>query len=649
MNKSNSLACSIGSFSAVFLWLLLLSPLAYSAEITTLEDRGVIALNQGELSFYKDSTGNLTQQQIVLINTQGKFKQLDNNLSMGYVADTFWLYFSLEKQASQPSNWWLELMPAYLDDIQLFHVDANQKIDHRRAGDFLPQSAKEEKYRGTIFKLELSEGLHQFYIRIKTTSTVVASVKLWQQGVFNERSRHGYFAFGVYFSAILMVSIFNLINYLVSRRKIFIAYTLYLLINALQWFGVNGFIGEFFLPQQPLLANLVLGFSMSVGVGLAFIFFAMLFELKKYHRFIYRLVVIAVILSVVTTISAPLGYHQLFAPWLLLFSIFFLLFMPWPLARLWRSGMIWDRLLVLAFVIFAILVSLNMLSILGLLSWSESSIYVGMSGNIFHILLLHFALMLHYKKLEQEHSIAIEKAIVSEQQAKLEKDNKEQLSQLLTMISHEIRTPIAVIDGANESLKIIDNNKNVTVADQQNRINRYDRIQKAVMRMKMMMDMAMTQNHEKGLPYTPELLDFSSLTNEVIAISGVEAEKRINFDDEKQGFIVEADHNLLRIALLNLLDNALKYSPKNSDISITINQVGKDIVWTIEDQGEGIAAGMEQEIFKKFTRVNQQSSQSGMGLGLFLVAHIIKQHKGRIEVKNSQSGGAIFSLWLPKK
>ena len=103
-----------------------------------------------------------------------------------------------------------------------------------------------------------------------------------------------------------------------------------------------------------------------------------------------------------------------------------------------------------------LLLSINILSVLALLPFSNETIYAGMLSNIFHILILHFGLMIHYRKIQQEYDHTLEQSRITLQQIELEKKYNEEQKQLLAMLTHEIRTPIAVIDAAIESLQILD-------------------------------------------------------------------------------------------------------------------------------------------------------------------------------------------------
>ena len=221
--------------------------------------------SETEISFLRDPSKQMTFDQVRSARAAGQFKTLTGNLGLGYTPDVVWLHLPVTLTSVYSTATWLEIMPPYLDDIRLFHVRPGGELDVRRSGDHLPQSLKEEDYRGSVFKLDMPPGRNEIYLRIQTSSTMAAIVTLWEPAAFAHHLRSSYFAFGIYFSLILTVLLFNAANWIVSRRAIFLVYVGYLSLNALQWLAINGFIAEFVFPEQPMQANLTLGMSLSLS------------------------------------------------------------------------------------------------------------------------------------------------------------------------------------------------------------------------------------------------------------------------------------------------------------------------------------------------------------------------------------------------
>jgi signal transduction histidine kinase len=608
-----------------------------------------ITFDQGQITVLRDKSKQLTLEQARAAHAQGQFKPLAGNLGLGYIPDAVWLRLSIAQES--PAARWLEVVPPYLDDIRLFRIRPNGQIDERRSGDRLPQSAKEEPYRGHLFKLDFEPGEHALFIRLQTTSTMTAIFKLWQPRAFEQHLRSSYFGFGLYFSLILAVLLFNAANWLVSRRGIFLVYVGYLVINTVQWHTTNGFTAEFLLPERPDLVNLALGLLISLGAAMAWLFFMMILELKRYNPFLYRFSQFGIVVSLATFVATVVGYYQLFMMILLLTGIVSLVTVPWPMWRLWKTGEIWARLLALAYFLYASLILTNILGNLAILPYSEWSFRAGMASNIAHILFLHFAILLHYRRVENDHAEALIKSELVERQLVLEQAYRGEQDKLLRMMSHEIRTPIALIDSARQVLEVLDADRHGPPEPE--RQQRYGTIQRAVSRLGALMDMALTR--EKDIPEVWQLvkvtLDPRALTGSVIGMLEPTVAPRIHVLADADLPALSGDERLLRIALLNLLENAGKYAPGESPINVTLKPCNKEGVtgvgWHIEDSGPGVPPGMEERIFEKYTRLGESSGTAGLGLGLYLVRHIVEHHGGSVRAESGRSMGAGFIVWLP--
>ena len=110
---------------------------------------------------------------------------------------------------------------------------------------------------------------------------------------------------------------------------------------------------------------------------------------------------------------------------------------------------------------------------------------------------------------------------------------------------------------------------------------------------------------------------------------------------------VRGDERLLGSAVLNLLDNAVKYSPRASAIQVRALLVGQEAGIQVRDAGMGIADQDQERIFDKSVRLHPEAGISGLGLGLSLASRIAHLHGGRIDVASRLGQGSTFTLWLP--
>lgn len=112
---------------------------------------------------------------------------------------------------------------------------------------------------------------------------------------------------------------------------------------------------------------------------------------------------------------------------------------------------------------------------------------------------------------------------------------------------------------------------------------------------------------------------------------------------------IKGDTLLMELAINNLIENAVKYSPRQSTITIGLQQNNQEAALTISDEGQGIADEQKQKVFDKFYRDENENTRKtkGTGLGLYLTLHIVKDHKGSIKITDNTPTGSNFIVTLP--
>ncbi len=111
--------------------------------------------------------------------------------------------------------------------------------------------------------------------------------------------------------------------------------------------------------------------------------------------------------------------------------------------------------------------------------------------------------------------------------------------------------------------------------------------------------------------------------------------------------LVQGDAVMLERVLVNLLDNAIKYTPPGTPLGITARVAGDALEVAVWDEGPGLPTGQERIIFDRFTRGQRESAIAGVGLGLAICQAIVDAHGGRIRAENRPAGGARFVFTLP--
>jgi signal transduction histidine kinase len=138
----------------------------------------------------------------------------------------------------------------------------------------------------------------------------------------------------------------------------------------------------------------------------------------------------------------------------------------------------------------------------------------------------------------------------------------------------------------------------------------------------------------------------------VIESASVHLPEGISLDLEANGApSIECDENKLRQVLVNLVDNAVKYSPEGGRVTIRFDHNGTGYVIEVADQGLGIPVAEQDRIFEKFYRLDPQQTKGvgGSGLGLYICRELVERMDGRLTVESQVGSGSRFRVELPAR
>ena len=229
--------------------------------------------------------------------------------------------------------------------------------------------------------------------------------------------------------------------------------------------------------------------------------------------------------------------------------------------------------------------------------------------------------------------------------SQLKMETEQLRNSLLSAISHDLRTPLAAIVGASSSL-VRNEDKLDDHARHELSLAIYDEATRMAGLANNLLDMARLEAGAVVLNRQWQPLE------EVVggALAGLTARMVNHPVTVKLPHdlpLVEIDSLLIERVFANLLENAVKYTPPGTPVEISAATGSNELVVTVSDQGRGIPAGEEKQIFEKFYRVTSEGNQGGAGLGLSICRSIVEAHGGRIWADNLPSGGAAFHFALP--
>jgi signal transduction histidine kinase/DNA-binding response OmpR family regulator len=272
-------------------------------------------------------------------------------------------------------------------------------------------------------------------------------------------------------------------------------------------------------------------------------------------------------------------------------------------------------------------------------------------------LIIHFLIKFRLNRVENKNiqlqRIVDEKTLkLKEQLIQLENVNSDLKemdrikSEFFSNISHEFRTPLSLILNPIETLISDEKNaKKVNILNvmRKNAERVLDQINKIL---------NVSKSSETDFFLTYSLLDLSDLIHFVSSmLSSLAESKKIKVDMDLEPILIALDEERMKDVLINLISNAINYSPQGSRILIKLKRTSSvnAITLSIEDNGYGISENDLKHIFDRYFSIKKTDKykHSGLGLGLYITKRIIEKHKGRIDVKSKANSGTIFTIELP--
>lgn len=264
---------------------------------------------------------------------------------------------------------------------------------------------------------------------------------------------------------------------------------------------------------------------------------------------------------------------------------------------------------------------------------SDNSLFIGIAVSLVASVFVWYFTFYRERKLYWEKQVEVQSA----------KD------ELLSLASHQLRTPATIVK---QYLGILLQNYAGEITPQQMKIiqTAYDSNEHQLEIANRFLSAARIGSGQITL--SKEELSLPDLVEKVVLeqkkIAGKRRQK-IVFKKPKRELIIEGDSKYLPMVFENLINNAIKYSKRQSTIDVKLQRVGPNAVFSVKDQGIGIASDELPDIFDKFTRASnaQQRQEIGTGVGLYLAKHVTDLHNGSISASSTIGKGTEFTVNLP--
>jgi signal transduction histidine kinase len=218
---------------------------------------------------------------------------------------------------------------------------------------------------------------------------------------------------------------------------------------------------------------------------------------------------------------------------------------------------------------------------------------------------------------------------------------QQQQQNFMMAVTHELKTPIAVAKLNLETLQrynLDEDKRKKMISSALQETNRLNTLATNIL--------VSSQLEGGNYNLSKEEIDFSALTKNIVEDYQNRFPEKKWQQNIETDCVVKGDTLLLQMLINNLIENAIKYSPKNALIDIELKKDNKNVLLKVKDEGVGIPDQEKKKIFEKFYRVGSESTRiaQGTGLGLYLCKKIAKDHSAQIIVTDNSPAGTIFTI-----
>lgn len=608
-----------------------------------------------ERAYFEDPGGNLTLAQAQ--SASQIWTPFNEILTKGYTSSAIWFKFRIDPDSrlnamparspvarlATDDKLILRIRPAVLDQITLFDP-LEPSTTPRISGDHSPWSSDE--YQSLNYNFVIPRGIEPrtVWLRLKTTSISLFVSDALSVSELQASDRRLEFAYGTLLAVFMLFLAWGLMHWTIGKDRVVGAYVLKQLVSLGLAFATAGYLRAFTSDWlQPGWIDQTTNFFVLAYAAAAVWFDYQILRDYQAPRWGMRLLQLALLLFPFSVTLLWLGYVQIALRLNsgIYFSIPFLsLFLalkskPFAADFGMQAPVISKKVMVILFGSFVITFSIPVLVMTGVIQTANFLMYTAYLHGLITGVVMLVVLQVRARRMEARRMQALGDLALANLQAQQERLQRLEQSQFLSMLTHELKTPLSVIRlvlGCKKPTPVLVTHAESAVHDMNNVIERCLQAGQLADGELRVQNTFVNLRDELGLLMrncpTPERLHLTMHTDVAL----------------------QTDTKLLHIVLANLQDNALKYSPADSTIDILIaldaRQTGAGVTISLQNT-VGVAGWPDPgKVFQKYYRSPRAHHQTGSGLGLYLV-HSMAQMLGG-ELSYAPDDQFIrFRLWLP--
>lgn len=646
------------------LWVigLILNVCCLSAQTLTLSGDGRVVAGS-QISYIRDTSKAYTITNIASAPMQAV--DPESLANFGFDREPYWFRVEVSN-ASSISIWLMEINFSPLDKVEFFIQNESGEWVHKVSGDTFPIEIRDEMHRHPVFEFTLPPGAQRtVYLRVETTSSVQVPIVFWTKDEFSQSSSHLQWLNGLFYGAMLLMTLYQLFLFLSVRDQItlFYVFTLIAMTNTMSFFQGYNFL--YLHPSNPVLNDYFAILSGPFFIVCSTFLTRTFLDLARFSRILDRLLlanmlmdIVAMLMMLVFFRAISYKYHHIF---ILSHCILACISAAYCLVKQYKPA----RYYLMAWIAPFLGAATFTLSNLGVMSGELSMNYASvMIGCVLQTIFISFALGDRWATLEKENRLAKELELKrnQEENERLEKEvrlrtneiqqQNQQLEEvnnvkdkLFSVVSHDIKGPLSSL---HLTLSLA---KSGAISEEEFRqiATELDtRLLQTTEFIDNLLQWAKLQMH--GESFEPGCVELVHVVGEVVRLLEPECkQKNVRLINNLSGsFEAYADINMVRSILRNLLTNATKFTGNAGVITISAYSLNNKIVMSVADSGVGIPKRSIEKIFTLATvSTDGTHREKGTGLGLLLCKEFVEKNGGKIWFESKEGEGTTFYFSLP--
>ncbi|WP_430475015.1 sensor histidine kinase [Thalassospira lucentensis] len=560
--------------------------------------------------------------------------------SFGYTRDVIWYRLDFSVQEKVTERPYLELQPSYLNfiDVVLIGKGQNEPFWRSNMGDNTPASLRPYGGPAHVTALPfLDAGDYRMFIRVQSNSTNFMRIKLWPQTDLITALTVRSLAVNVFFGLVVTLGLAYLILGIVARDLAVMLYGIWVFTIGTVVAIVAGIVLSEIRPEITWLNDFLLGEINIISHAVTAFLWFYIVDIKKHHPFIYKVCCAYALFILMFLVGGAGDLYTVFGSYIVpSHSLFMIIMSLYLVRRLFddaRNWLTWAYLFILALPTGPAV--MLQLAHSGLIEATPLRLELHQFSALFHMIAMGIVMAVRLAHMDRESNSISRKA---EETTTLVEEQRN----LISMLSHEFRTPLAVIQRSSEMLMLRLQGRTGDVS------NRLERIQLQARKLARLVDIFLSKDgidrHEFSL--ARELTPLSRFMQEFVANTTREDAKILVNEDNTQDLEVFIDETLIGLAITNLIETSRRFA-HGRPIQIELHRHSNLLVEiAIPCKGEGLDDDEIRLIGDALFRREMEAKSLRNALGLHISQRIVDAHGGSIKLRDRGDNGIELCLLL---